>query len=224
MNKLWLKIIGIAVLVIVVATAAYIFWPAESRDAGKAQQGERLGLEAHKDIAESGPPAGAEDEYYYEAKRIPVEYPGSTQPGQKEYVSRDRPRLRQGRHNVARRTPSQYPVAAESKEEAEKLMEQWELQRKQEAAAEQQRNVEQVQAIIASQIIERVRPELPEGAEIELTDEEIEQIHQEAIETVLEQYKDNPEQAEELKKILLERLEHFRKLRDTAKEKEPPSE
>ena len=93
MNKLWLKITGIGVLVIVTAAAAYVLWPADE----KTQQGERSDLEAPKDIAESGPPAGAEDEYYYEAKRIPVEYPGSTQPGQEKYVSRNRSRLDQGR-------------------------------------------------------------------------------------------------------------------------------
>ena len=43
MNRLWLKIVGCVVMVLVAAVAVYVFWPAESpiaesKDAGQVQE------------------------------------------------------------------------------------------------------------------------------------------------------------------------------------------
>ena len=99
------------------------------------------------------------------------------------------------------------------------------------AIKDQERNVAAGREIILQYINslktgksdEQVKPELPEGVVLELTDEQIEQMHEEVILAILEQYKDNPEQAEQLKEFLVERLEYHRKLRNTAKEKEAAS-
>jgi hypothetical protein len=62
--------------------------------------------------------------------------------------------------------------------------------------------------------VERSMPSLPEGAELKIPEEQLKQMNETALLHLLDEYKDRPEQAEQIKKILLERLEHFNKQSD----------
>ena len=50
------------------------------------------------------------------------------------------------------------------------------------------------------------------------SEEQVQQMNEELVVHLLEEYKDNPEQAEQLRKILNERLEYLRQQRASAKE------
>ena len=102
MNRLWLKISGFLVLVIVVAAAAYVLLPAETKPT--AESGDKTPqpkvaegrLKPFADIAQS-PTAEPGQGLFYPDEKIAVKYPDNLQPGQEKYVSRNRSRLDQGR-------------------------------------------------------------------------------------------------------------------------------
>lgn len=102
MKKFWLKISAFAVLVIVVATAAYIFWPvetkqiAESKDKRPQLKVEKGKLKPSADIART-PTAEPGQGFHYPDEKIAVKYPDNLQPGQKVTLPRNPPPLSKGR-------------------------------------------------------------------------------------------------------------------------------
>lgn len=224
MSKFWLKITVFAVLVIGMAVGAYVLWPAETKPIPESID-KRLQLKVEKgklkpsaDITQI-PTAEPGQGYYYPDEKIAVKFPDNLQPGKEVTLPRNPPPWSKEQPTLAdRRIRPQYPNGTE----AEKAGQQWEQKR--DAIYKREILSWYLNSLRTKELDEQVKPDVPEGAELKLTDEQIEQMHEEAIEAVLEQYKDNPEQAEQVKEFLLERLKYHRKMRNAAKEKEAPSE
>jgi len=83
------------------------------------------------------------------------------------------------------------------------------------------RNLQYVESLRSRQPVERNRPDLAEDTEpVPITEEQIQQLNDDLIMQLLEEYKDNPKQAEQLRKILNERLEYLRQKRAAATKNE----
>ena len=79
------------------------------------------------------------------------------------------------------------------------------------------RNLQYVNSLRSRQPVERNRPDLAEDVEpVPITEEQMQQMNDDLLLQLLEEYKDNPKQAEQLREILNERMEYLRQQRAAA--------
>ncbi|MBN1545813.1 MAG: hypothetical protein JW902_04055 [Syntrophaceae bacterium] len=227
-----LKITGAVVLTLVAIAGVYVFWPtktkpiAELKDAKHLQKKEKAPLQAHPKTArrdkiypkdsqfrkpKSRPPEwNQKQSSFTDTGKASPRYADSLQP----------PKSSRQLSGMRGRYYARYPGIAGRGKMGEPVVgpPQWQPERFNVEGRD--RMLEFPMSIRPERPTERSMPGLPEGAELKIPQEQLKKMNEAVLLHILEEYKDNPEQAEQIKKILLERLEHFNK-QSNANDKEP---
>ncbi len=213
----------------------YAFWPAETKpiaepkDTRHLQKEEKRALQTESKIArydgvylkeaqarkiQSKPPEWDQKQNYFTDTETDFQYKPSRQ------LSKAPGRYYKQYGITAKKTDSPYLSAAGSEKTGEPP--QWRTE--QFNSKDRTRSLELLlKSLKSKKPVERVRPEPPEGAELKISEEQMQKMHESVLLHLLEEYKDNPEQAKQIRKILLERLKHHQKKREaTAKEANSP--
>ncbi|MFZ0033740.1 MAG: hypothetical protein WAK60_01960 [Sedimentisphaerales bacterium] len=100
--------------------------------------------------------------------------------------------------------------------DSEPLSEPLQWQPEQSNIRNEAKNLEFLESLKLRKPVERRGLGPPEGAELKISEEQMKKMNEAALLHILEEYKDNPKQAEQIEKILLERLKHFQEQSNAA--------
>lgn len=218
MNRFRLKITEAVVLTLAAIAGVYVFWPAKTKpitksgDTRHSQKKEKRALQARPKITRR-------EGVYLEGAQARKFRSRPPEWNQKQSHFADAETVPQFSDNLQTRqqskSPGRYyerhPGIAGSEKVGEPPI--WQPERFN--VEDRARSLEFPKSIRPKRPIERSMPGPPEGAELKIPQEQLKQMNETALLHILEEYKDNPEQAEQVRKILLERLEHFNKQPDT---------
>jgi hypothetical protein len=220
MNRFGLKITGIVVLTLAAIAGVYTFWPAKAKPITKSNDTKQL----QQDVKNSPKIAryervSQEDAPVVSAEELASELP---QPGQQQKVFID---PRTGR-SYPEQTPKPPPqlfetpgphheqYAMNAKKADSPYLNAADTEKTGELPPEQTNragSTEFLNSLKSKKPAERSVPNPPEGAELKIPEEQLRQMNETALLHILDEYKDRPDQAEQIRKIMLERLEHFNK-------------
>lgn len=255
MNRFWLKIYAVVVFVVVLLTVIAINFfrspetkpTAETKPIAESKETRRIPKqdsrdlqtqpkmpsydrdmsERYPDIARSKPPQLGQKQPHFTDEEIDAQYPVSLQSQKARDLLRNREKWGLKRYRLTDKgIRRQYPGVADSKKAGEQFAGPSQWGSTQDIALPPKKmGLQYPQDLQTKRSVERVRPEVPKGAELKLSEEQIEEIYERHLQYIIEQYKDNPKQAEEVRKLLLERLKKHREKRAAAakEKKETPS-
>lgn len=219
MNSSRPKITAAVVLTLAVIAGVYTFWYTRTKPVAKSQDIKNL-----QEKEEPAPKMARSDEVYLKGPQARKSRSGPPKLNQKQSSFADtEPNLKYADSLQAQKHGQQlfegqyyrrHPGIADSEKVSESLVEP--PQGQPEQFDTRARSVQHLSRLKSKKPVEQHRAELPEGDELKISEEQMRKMHENFLLHLLEEYKDNPEQAEQIREILLERFEYLQQQRAAA--------
>jgi len=216
MNRFRLKITGAVVLTLAAIAGVYTFWPAKTKPVAESKDARHLQKE-EKRPSQARPKTDHHDGLYLkdpQVRKFRSEPPKWSR--KQNYFTDIETDFQYKPSRQLSKVPGRYYKRYPGVSGSEPLAEPPQWQPEELDIKGRERTLERLRSLRAKKPVERVRPELPEGAELKISEEQMQKMHESVLLHLLEEYKDSPEQAEQIRKILLERLKHLQEEREAA--------
>lgn len=220
-NRFWLKITALTALTLVTVVGVYSFWPTKTKPAIDSEHATHLQqkvkrapkIARHEGVYLKNTGAS---KFQGELSKLDQEQNYLIDP-EIELLLSDNPQTRNGNQRLSK-LPRRYFVQPPRIADNEKLIKPPTelLQTEQFESRTKPRSIRNLRRLRSKKPVERrhiLGP--PVSTELKISEEQMKKLNGKTLQHILDEYKDNPEQAEQIREILLERFKHFQEQSDT---------